>query len=530
VSEKSAQLPLWVRCRDGSHVPFDADRICQALFAAAESLGSANPFLIRELTDAVLHFLAQETWDGIPHTADIAEHVVKIVREVGQPQLAKRYGEAQRQRATLAEPNVRKLSVRHDPDPQAFVRECLRAYALDSIYSRDVSAAIRERLVQIDDFDTPATLSSLLVKSPRLVESPWWLALDDWRTCGGGPWTIESPEWLCCHPMHPAMTPHVCERLLSLPTLADRAIELHLNTAEPPPWSHANEGSPLFASGEDEAAQQERANFLDGLLERWKALDVANLPTLAWHVHERTFRDETQRRHLQTLVRLASVGKPIRFIFDRPRKPILFSEGLDRRTPGVLLEIGLDLPAFAKRTDIANDGPTMLKKLPSLARIAVSAANQKRQALRTLPESSPLKQRFLIERATSVVTPNGIDTVVQAITGASLFHSPLSLQFALDLIGVLRSTLQQAGRTANLDLRLECPAQSRSELDDPSKQLEIEGQLHASAGAGIATLSATHDANAMIAILRHTLDATTVSRLQVQRLGNGVQQGMLPIV
>ena len=48
---------------------------------------------------------------------------------------------------------------------------------------------------------------------------------------------------------------------------------------------------------------------------------------------------------------------------------------LDRKTPGVLLEIGLDLPAFARRADIANDGPTLLKKLPSLARIAVSAVS-----------------------------------------------------------------------------------------------------------------------------------------------------------
>ena len=170
-------------------------------------------------------------------------------------------------------------------------------------------------------------------------------------------------------------------------------------------------------------------------------------------------RDETQTRQLQTIVRLANVGKPIRFVFDRPGKPILFSEGLDRKTPGVLLEIGLDLPAFARRADIAGDGPTLLKKLPSLARIAVSAANQKRQALRTLPESSPLKKRFLIERASSVVVPNGIDTVVQDIIGVSPSASPLALQFALDLVRVLRETLHQAGRSANLDLRLECPAQ-----------------------------------------------------------------------
>jgi hypothetical protein len=527
VADTDAVLPLWVRRRDGSQAPFDADRICQSLFAAAELLGNASPFLIRELSDVILHFLAQQTTSSVVDSTEIADHVCKIVREVGQPQLAKRYEEMQRQRSTTAEPHARKLVVRYHREPERYVSECLKAYAFEAIFSRDVSAAIHESLVSIRDFDALTTLTSLLVKTPRLVESPWWIALDDWRTCGGGPWTVESPEWLCCHPMHPAMTPHVCERLLALPTLARRAIELHLNVAEPPPWSYANEGSPLFANGEDEAAQQERANFLDGLLERWKALEVANLPTLAWHIHAATFDDETQLRQLRTLVRLATLGKPIRFVFDRPRKRILFSEGLDRKTPGVLSVIGLDLAAFASRPDIAHDGPTLLKKLPSLARIAVSAANQKRQALRTLPESSPLKQRFLIERASSVIVPYGLDAVVQAATGASLFDSPLSLQFALELLGVLRATLDQAGRGVNLDLRLECLALLHD--SDPKKRLQIEGQLHANAGAGIATLLASPEADDFVALLRHALDATTVARVQFQRAGNGVQQGVLPI-
>jgi hypothetical protein len=527
VSDAASALPLWVRRRDGSQVPFDADRICQSLFAAAESLGTASPFLMRELTDVVVHFLGQQSLSAIAEATEIAEHVGKIVREVGQPHLAKRYDELQRQRPTIAEPTARMLSVPYHRDPERFLNVCRKAYALEAIFSRDVSAAMRERLLRIPDFDTPTSMASLLVKTPRLVESPWWIALEDWRTCSGGPWTIESPEWLCCHPMHPAMTPHVCERLLSLPTLAGRAIELHLNVAEPPPWSYANEGSPLFAAGEDEAAQQERTNFLDGLLERWKALDVANLPALAWHIHAATFANDTQLRQLRTLIRLASLGKPIRFLFDRPRKRILFSEGLDRKTPGVLLNIGLDLAAFASRPDIAHDGPTLLKKLPSLVRIAVSAANQKRQALRTLSESSPLKQRFLIERASSVIAPDGIDTVVQATTGASLFESPLSLQFALELLRVMRETLDQAGRAVNLDLRLECLPLSRA--DNNRRHLELEGQLHANAGAGIATLTCSQDADDLVALFRHVLDATTIARVQIQRASNGIEQGVLPI-
>src|SRR5437764_12218946 len=88
VMDESAHLPAWVRRNDGSQVPFEADRICQSLYAAAESLGNSSAFLIRELTDAVLHFLAGDPFDRIPSTAQLASEIEKILREVGQPNLA----------------------------------------------------------------------------------------------------------------------------------------------------------------------------------------------------------------------------------------------------------------------------------------------------------------------------------------------------------------------------------------------------------------------------------------------------------
>jgi delta-aminolevulinic acid dehydratase/porphobilinogen synthase len=59
--------------------------------------------------------------------------------------------------------------------------------------------------------------------------------------------------------------------------------------------------------------------------------------------------------------------------------------------------------------------------------------------------------------------------------------------------------------------------------------MEIEGQLHASAGAGISILSGSQDVDDLVASLRHSLDATALARVQIKRAGNGVQQGVLPI-
>src|SRR5215831_11474875 len=88
--------PAWVRKRDGTLVPFDPDEISRALFAAGESLGRADAFLARELTDGVVHFLASEGAAAVPSTAQIAETVEKVVRELGQPLLAQAFAECAR--------------------------------------------------------------------------------------------------------------------------------------------------------------------------------------------------------------------------------------------------------------------------------------------------------------------------------------------------------------------------------------------------------------------------------------------------
>ncbi|MGH9811468.1 MAG: ATP cone domain-containing protein, partial [Terriglobia bacterium] len=88
---ESPTPPAWVRKRDGSRVPFEADKISQALFAASETLGRPDAFLARELTDGVLHFLAVEKEDDTLTTAQIVEIVGKTVRELGQPALAEAF-------------------------------------------------------------------------------------------------------------------------------------------------------------------------------------------------------------------------------------------------------------------------------------------------------------------------------------------------------------------------------------------------------------------------------------------------------
>src|SRR5919206_5362350 len=90
--------PAWVYKRDGRLVPFEADKISRALFAASETLGRPDAFLARELADGVVHFLSLEGEGAVPTTAQVAELTVKVVRELGQPALAQVFADFARRR------------------------------------------------------------------------------------------------------------------------------------------------------------------------------------------------------------------------------------------------------------------------------------------------------------------------------------------------------------------------------------------------------------------------------------------------
>jgi hypothetical protein len=566
-SGETKLLPEWVRHSDGSQVPFDADRICQSLFAASESLGNGNAFLARELTDAVLHFLAQESLAPIATTVQIAEQVEKIVREVGHPQLAHRYIELRG--ATVGEATTELLASvpMHAGDtPADLVRRSLEVYSLNVVFSRDLRAAVREGLLHLSGITEPGTLTSFVLDSRTLGEEEWWLYWDQWKA-SGSQWIVDSPEWLSIHLADRLPIVRLCERIVSLPRVANHVVELHLNLAEPPVWIDAQGTGPLFAGVDNPFSLSHRFGFLDMLLEQCLRARPDHAPALAWHLHEECFTDPAQLGRLKMLLRHAVQGKGIRFVFDRPGRPLVLSEGMDRQCPGVLLEVGLDLPAFARRPDIAHDGVALLSKLPSLARMAVSAAAQKRQHLRNLPVPAVPTRGFLIERSAASVVPLGLDTLVRTVTGQGVTKSPLSLDFALQILRTLQGALRQAGEPINLDLRLESPSHvfatnsrtsrrgaapagvarptrilplsllnslTAADASVPLRQqLEIAGRLHACAGSGTATLLIADPADVkidgLLQLLHWAWEETAVARLELRRADRTVQQGELAI-
>ena len=93
----------WIQKRDGRLVPFEADKISRALFAATEGLGRRDAFLARELTDSIVHFLGVEAGGTTLTTGQVADMVVKVVRELGHPALAHAFAGDGEALATIVE-------------------------------------------------------------------------------------------------------------------------------------------------------------------------------------------------------------------------------------------------------------------------------------------------------------------------------------------------------------------------------------------------------------------------------------------
>lgn len=549
-------LPSWVSKRDGRLVPFEADKISRALFAATECLGRPDAFLARELTDGVAHFLAAEFDGATPTTTQIRDLVIKVVRELGQPTLAEAF-------AGPAPKPARKMEGVSEPageaagplaevslagSPAAFTGACLRVYSLRRVFARDLAAAHGDGLLTLTGLESPHTLAGCVV-SPARGEGSLTEAILDAGSLAGGFLVFDGPEHFLARAA-PADDRAVAEFVREL-ALALRAVGLpavvNLNSAAPPSWAGDLAEGPLFARQQQSPDPAELARCADALLEALPPSSPSRV-RIDWHLGERDFAPAASDRLLR-LARLAVQGDGPAFTFDRPRRPVLLAEGVDRHHPAALLTVGLNLSALAAQPGIEGDPERFLPKLGSLARLALSAAVQKRDFLRRHCEDRPgVVRGFLLDRARLLAAPIGLEAVARAFTGRGLCEGKPALEFARQVVLRLRDVLRQDGRNSLLDTCLDAPPLGcrlaiaeeegsaieqqmqpahraagvmpwdvRAEVKD---QLRAAGALHATVEMGTATIflpdkpSAAEDAAGW---LRSAWQQTDVARIRFER-------------
>jgi hypothetical protein len=514
--------PAWVHKRDGRQEPFDADKISRALFAASESLKQPDAFLARELTDGVVHFLTEETDGGTPTTMEIAELVGKVVRELGQPVLAATFAEygARRDRG---KPSPADLSANEEvvlrfaagAPLEKVVSACANAYTLQTVFARDLVAAQGDGLLTLTGLEAPYELAGCVLGPPitNVAEDGVLGAVEKARGFAGGLLALDGPEHLLAHSVKAdknEVREFARELALGLRLTGMRAV-VNLNCVAPPSWADDLAEGPLFAGQSVSTAPERLALLADGLArELLRPAAFGDRVRIDWHLSERDFAPQVTPR-LKAMAEFALDGAAVRFVFDRPRRPISLAEGMDRQHPAVLLTVGVHLPRLAEQPGANDDATRFLKKLGSLARLALSAAVQKREFLRRRESGRPpVTSGFLLDRARLVVAPVGLDAVVTAFTGGGLCSGKESLDFGKQIVQTLREVLRQDGGACRLGTCLDGPDDFR--LGDgkpmigqaagltawdatapPKHQLRAAGPLHALAEGGTAALFLPED-------------------------------------
>lgn len=474
------RLPEWVEKRDGRREPFDADKISQALYAATEAIGSPNAFLAREMSDGVVHFLGQENEAETIATGQIAEVVEKVVRELGQPELAQAYARqgrtiglaAEQIKAHRQQPSV---TIFDKDYPESVVQRCLETYSLHVVFSRDLAAAHRSGLLELSEatyLQTPRLLESIVLEPTQAQTSisSWnlgWSQVRDASRRAGCGIVVDGAEWLVA-----AHGPDWLEGFVAGLDAFQRQAVLNVHAATPPAWTAQIGAGPLFgasSASDDLGRQAAITTILDT-----RARDPQNWHVwqVNWHVQESDLDDARRGAPLQRLM----AQHALIFTLDRSRQPVMLFWGMDRNHPAVCLTVGLRLSVFLRQAGIDGDGAKVIAKLPSLARMAVSAGVQKRNYLRRMhPE---LSRAFLLDRALLVIEPSELESVVVAIAGTE--QSKLALDVGRHILQTLRNVAVQAGQANGLDVLLDyssLKAYHTREFDDPSSFWPAAGAL-----------------------------------------------------
>lgn len=520
------ELPRWVTQADGRLTPFDSDQIHRALFAASERLGQPDPFLARELTDSVLHFLAAES-DQPVSAGQIHELVVKVVRELGQPALAQAFRPLDEM---LAEGEVAPLPQRIEAqtDPLQLARElaapALREYSLRSVYGPELAAAHEDGLLLLTGLAHPCELAAAVLDGP----TSWTEAILDARQRVGSAVVIDGPEFQLADGAEPPAL--VRELGLGLRASGLTAI-VNLNQATPPAWA-APAGGPLFAGQVRTRGRDELDRLADLLLESLPAVRPLRID---WHLGERDFRAD-QASRLLAIARRVAAGAPISLVFDRPRSQPALAEGIDRRHPYLLLTAGLNLPALAARSQPAH----FLRKLGSLARLAISAGAQKRDFLRRARPA--LTGGFMLDRSRLVIVPVGLNATARLVHGQSMAEDATSLDFGRQVVQELADVLKRECASRQLESCVDSPSPGWEAPDEAGltagnegaplrQQLQASGTLHAVVRAGTACLRLPAErrltADELVDLLRYAWQHTEVVRLRVERTPAAREPGEL---
>jgi hypothetical protein len=407
--------PNLIRHSDGTEEPFDPNRLHHLLFRATQLHGQADAFLSRELTDSILHFLAERADGGILTTAETVEVATAVLRELGHLSLAQAVQETvlleKHRRVNAAAVSLPSsacglaIQQRQQMPELAWqlARDAATTFSLEEVYPPHLVAAHREGLVTLGQLSSPRELAAVVMRWP---ETNLLAFLRLQRNLLGEEIVFDSPEaeW-------PLLQAAPDERGSWLHELAAAAqvlglrVALHLNCRTLPAWA-GEADPPLFPSQLSALAERQAA-----LREEFLHLG-AQFPTtcrLFWHYAGESAADTLTGEVLPRLLNHTQAGAEVTLVQDQPRQEIRLHQGLDRRLGALLQTVEVHLEVLAQRQGRLLSLEAFLGKTLSLARLALCAAKIRRDFLRRwrLPDWPA----FLLEHAHVCLRLHGLEKV-----------------------------------------------------------------------------------------------------------------------
>jgi hypothetical protein len=477
----------------------------------------------------------------------VREVVVKVLRELRQHALSTAFEEGCRRKRAAEVVDRPEVVVRFAPgDDLDDVRAaCTRSYALQTVFTRDLVAAHLDGVLMLGGLEAPQALEACLV-SPMRSTDELLARIEESAALAGQTLVLDGVE----HVLARSLAGHkrvsrarldeaarsFGEALGQGLRLAGRRAIVNLNVSSPV-WASAVEGPLFLEKDTDPGRASSLADALAGSLLEGEASRIR----IDWHLTEPDLVPQASGR-LLPLARRLLARVPVRFVFDRARQAVGLGEGIDRGHPAVLLSVALNLPRLANLiTEKGNDQTTRLRdKLRSLARLALSAALQKREYLRRHSQDHPgLASGFLLERARLLVAPLGLDEAVRLLQGEGLCASEEALALGTTIFGRLRDVLQEEGRASSLETCLDAVPEHDAggptcwDSGAPMKaQLRVLGELHGAARAGSGVAFLPHDppptAEQVLGWLRWAWSHTSVVRLELRNSRPPLRQMTFP--
>ncbi|HTK75580.1 MAG TPA: ATP cone domain-containing protein [Gemmataceae bacterium] len=444
---ESRGLPNWIVRPDGEQEPFDAEKVFRAMFRAAGRLGAADAFRARELSDAVLHFLAESGPGDAVGLDDFIDTVVKVVRELGHPSLARTRAESTDLRAA-------------------------DGGTVTDLFPAEILAAERAGLLALGDREHSTVLAGSVVvpQLPRGGNPSGMLQrLCEARGHTGGYVAIDGPEYLLPVTSGAAIVSDwVAELREGLRRTGLRAV-VNLNCRTPPPWAVAPSGG-LFPSDSPAEIALKRALVSRSLFDEISAGETGSI-RIDWHICESDFEAGHRPQILHVCRRLPE-GVPMTFVPDRPRRPVALAEGLDRNHPAVFSVVGMRIDGLARYLAPTTTGQpgALLRAIPSLGSLARSAGHARLQYLRS--HGGPgIDREFLLDRGRLLVVPLGLPSVARMELAHMAEEGDVQQQLLRAVLGGM-SRFSSLGPPTVLD-----SAPPGSGLPSPEKATELAANV-----------------------------------------------------